>query len=143
MAEASTREQAIAQIREMIKQRLSSVEMIEVEVPDHKPSQDSWTRFAGCLRGHPDAAEVEDTIKEYRREVDADPQRLRAFFGALSDVERFLDLRKTLLRIGKLDLAIAAIALGADATVVTRNRQDFDQVPGLRIEDWSKPRATG
>jgi tRNA(fMet)-specific endonuclease VapC len=56
----------------------------------------------------------------------------------LTAVERFLQLRRTLPRIGKLDLSIAAIALGVDATVVTRNRQDFGQVPGLRIEDWSR-----
>jgi tRNA(fMet)-specific endonuclease VapC len=52
-------------------------------------------------------------------------------------VKRYLELKKTLPRLGKHDLAIASIALEFNATVVTRNRQDFAQVPSLRIEDWS------
>ena len=52
-------------------------------------------------------------------------------------VNRYLDLRKSLPRLGKHDLAIAAVVLEFDATIVTRNRQDFEQVPNLHIEDWS------
>lgn len=53
-------------------------------------------------------------------------------------VERYLDLRRQLPRLGKMDLSIAAIALEYDGIVVTRNRRDFEQVPHRQLEDWSQ-----
>ena len=54
-------------------------------------------------------------------------------------IERYRDLRARLPRLGKMDLSIAAIAFEYDGIVVTRNRRDFEQVPGLEIQDWSQP----
>jgi len=51
----------------------------------------------------------------------------------------FRALRAQRMRIGRLDLRIAAIALSREATLVTRNRQDFVGIPALNIEDWSLP----
>ena len=48
----------------------------------------------------------------------------------------FLDLRRQGLRNGTMDLKIACIALVHNATLLTRNTNDFAPVPGLRIEDW-------
>lgn len=38
--------------------------------------------------------------------------------------------------IGANDMLIAAIALAADTAVVTRNREEFRRVAGLRVETW-------
>jgi tRNA(fMet)-specific endonuclease VapC len=50
----------------------------------------------------------------------------------------FQRLKKLKIRIGTMDLKIAAIALANDATLVSQNRRDFGKVPGLKVEDWTK-----
>lgn len=49
----------------------------------------------------------------------------------------FQRLTRSRLRIGTMDLKIAAIALVHDATLITRNLGDFRKIPGLTVEDWS------
>lgn len=48
----------------------------------------------------------------------------------------FVRLRRQKLRIGTMDLKIAAIALATGALLLSANRRDFAKVPGLRVEDW-------
>jgi tRNA(fMet)-specific endonuclease VapC len=50
---------------------------------------------------------------------------------------QFQHLRAARLRVGTLDLKIAAIALTNGLTVLTRNHSDFGRIPGLALEDWS------
>ena len=40
------------------------------------------------------------------------------------------------LRLRRMDLRIAAIALANDALLLSANLRDFGKVPGLRVEDW-------
>jgi tRNA(fMet)-specific endonuclease VapC len=57
-------------------------------------------------------------------------------FDALSERE-YQQLRSQRLRIGSKDLRIASSARLNRLILVTRNKSDFAQVPGLTVEDWS------
>lgn len=49
---------------------------------------------------------------------------------------RYEDLLNQKIRVGSMDLKMASIALVNDALLLTANRRDFIQVPGLRFENW-------
>jgi predicted nucleic acid-binding protein len=55
--------------------------------------------------------------------------------AAATTIEQLIQHR---IRIGTMDLKIAAIVLSRGATLLTCNQRDFGQVPGLRFEDWTK-----
>jgi len=59
---------------------------------------------------------------------------LQPFDEAAADV--FGALRKQRVRIATQDLKIASIALATDALLLSANLVHFQQVPGLRVEDW-------
>ena len=70
-------------------------------------------------------------------------QRRIAFFAAWhvlpwdTDAADILQgLRRQRVRIGTMDLKIASIVLAHDATLLSRNLRDFQQVPNLRVENW-------
>ncbi|MGH2412893.1 MAG: type II toxin-antitoxin system VapC family toxin [Microcystaceae cyanobacterium] len=46
-------------------------------------------------------------------------------------------LKAQRLRVGTQDLRIASIVLAHQGILLTRNRRDFEKVPGLTIHDWS------
>lgn len=66
-------------------------------------------------------------------------QRFSVLPFSLPAAQRYFALRKQLPRLGKMDLEIAATVLEVNGILVTRNWTDFQQVPGLILEDWSKP----
>jgi len=49
----------------------------------------------------------------------------------------FLAWRVAKVRIGTQDLRIAAICVAHDATLVSRNKRDFDKVPELKLSVWN------
>ena len=63
--------------------------------------------------------------------------RFQVFPTTEATLDRFDQLVKLKLNVGKMDLKIAAVALELGATVVTNNVRDFGRVPGLLWEDWT------
>jgi len=50
--------------------------------------------------------------------------------------DEFTRLRQQGVRIGTMDLKITSIVLVHGGTLLSRNSRDFQQVPGLKVEDW-------
>jgi tRNA(fMet)-specific endonuclease VapC len=49
----------------------------------------------------------------------------------------FQQFRKNYPRLGTMDLKIAAISIAQNATLLSRNLSDFENIPNLKVEDWT------
>lgn len=118
--------------------KLSAKAQGEVVITVVTAEEQIWGRLS-AIRQASQASNAEKLVRAYLK-----------FRLALDDLMRFTildftqeaylkyqELRHQKIRVGTQDLRIAAIALSIDATVVTRNQRDFNQVPGLRLEDWT------
>lgn len=73
-------------------------------------------------------------------------KRLRALLSFFNEItvmdydeeaaDWFDRLRGSKLRVGTMDLKIAAIALSKDALLLSANLKDFQKVPDLQVENW-------
>ncbi len=118
-----------------IRARLSQVppEDVAACIISYEEQMRGWLAYIASLRA------VDRQIAGYRR-----LERMLQFYCATPllpfddrAVEQFQRLWLTRLRIGTMDLKIAAIALANDATLLSRNLSDFSKVAGLRVEDWA------
>jgi tRNA(fMet)-specific endonuclease VapC len=55
----------------------------------------------------------------------------------LPEIRLYRQLRTQHRRIGTNDLRIASIVLGQRGILVTRNTNDFVDIPGLQLDDWA------
>jgi tRNA(fMet)-specific endonuclease VapC len=83
---------------------------------------------AGILRGYSMLSKVLGTFG---------PAQVLPFDSATQAT--FEQLRRRRVRIGTMDLRIAATALSHGLTLLTRNAKDFARVPGLAFDDWTAP----
>jgi tRNA(fMet)-specific endonuclease VapC len=91
--------------------------------------------YAGAYN-HPNPSRLLSLISDLLREVS-----LLDFDAACA--ERFGRERGTSLQRGisvsRMDLMIASVALVHDLTLVTHNTADYQNIPGLRLDDWLIP----
>ncbi len=91
--------------------------------------------YAGAYK-HSQTLRLLSLIKDLKVEV-----QVLDFDSACA--ETFGRVRGTLLNHGisipTTDLMIASVALVHDLTLVTHNTQDFQNIPGLSLDDWLKP----
>jgi tRNA(fMet)-specific endonuclease VapC len=94
-------------------------------------------RFASVLK-----AENGERLLRAQQRLEENEKDLNRFTilaidsAAAAEFDR-LRQNKKLKRIGQSDLLIAVLTRVNSATLVTRNRKDFGQVPGLKIDDWA------
>jgi tRNA(fMet)-specific endonuclease VapC len=86
-------------------------------------------------------AETAAEILKAQQRLDRSEERLSKLLVMPFDeaaAEQFTRLMNVdrLKRIGRADLLIASIALGNDATLVTRNLKHFRQISNLKVVNW-------
>jgi len=91
--------------------------------------------FAGAYK-HPNPPRLLTLISDLLQEVN-----VLDFDAACA--ERFGQERGTLLKQGisvsRMDMMIASVALVHNLTLVTHNTADYQNIPGLRLDDWLIP----
>lgn len=95
-------------------------------------------QLRGWLSAIAKEREVERQVRSYQRLGELLARFTRFAIAPLNDAaaNRYRDIRTGRGHIGTRDLKIAAITMVNDALLLTANRKDFEQVPGLRFENW-------
>lgn len=118
-----------------LRERLADVSPDEVvtTIISYEEQMRGWMAYIARAKS------VDQEVEAYRRlrrHLDNYRQVPILDFGENS-AARFLSLRRARIRIGTMDLKIAAIVLSQGATLLSRNLVDFARVPRLSVEDWT------
>jgi tRNA(fMet)-specific endonuclease VapC len=118
-----------------LRERLSTLPPVEVAttIISYEEQMRGW--MAHIARTRSIAQQVE-AYRRLLRHLDNYRRIPVLAFDAQAAVE-FQRLRRARIRIGTMDLKIAAIVLSQAATLLSKNLADFGKVPDLRVEDWT------
>jgi tRNA(fMet)-specific endonuclease VapC len=85
------------------------------------------------------AKKIEGVVKGYDRLLqiltDFNAAQVLPFDDAAAT--EFTRLRQQKIRVSTMDLRIASIAVSRSMILLSRNISDFNQVPTLKVEDWT------
>ena len=118
----------VAYLRKDPKAKSKLEELESSREPLHTTTINAFELYKGALRASNPKAEL--------AKVDA---LLDAFFILVLDRESArsaASLQDRSNPIGESDLLIGSIALVNKQTLITRNKKDFERMPGLHLEGW-------
>ncbi len=126
---------AESEAAEKIAMRLASrhIRELTTTIVTYEEQTRGWLAQIACARNLPQEIEAYQRLKTSLQDfctmevLDFDDE-------AAAEYRR---LRGMKIRIGTMDLKIAAIALTHGETLLSRNLVDFKKVPGLTVEDWT------
>ncbi len=129
--EKSIPPQGSIRIREAIDRLVQLYEATSKKDDAAKWRYRSWRSTRKSLRCHAKRSNPADLLAQKDSQKGTRQFRMVEVIGATEG-----DLRRQKLRIGTRDLKIAATAFVTHALLLSANRSDFQQVPGLRVENW-------
>ena len=120
---------------ERLRRRLRTVSPDEIAatVISYEEQTRGWLSYIARARSPEEQVTAYGYLQRHLQVFCAVP--LVAFDPAAAAIMRQLQALR--IRIGTMDLKIASVALAQDASLLTCNVADFQQVPGLHIEDWT------
>jgi tRNA(fMet)-specific endonuclease VapC len=121
----------------VLRERLADVppDQVFTTIISYEEQMRGWMAYLARARN---LAQQIEAYHRLRRHLDNYRQIAVLDFDERAAAE-FQRLRQARVRIGTMDLKIAAVALSHDATLLSRNMADFSKVPALTVEDWTKP----
>lgn len=93
-----------------------------------------WTKYIK------NSVQAEKTVTGYLRleKILSDFSRAQVLPYSSDAAEIFDEFRSQKVRVATMDLRIASIAIANQMTLLTRNSVDFERIPNVSIEDWTK-----
>ena len=118
-----------------LRERLSARDESEVAttIVNYEEQIRGWMAYIAGARSLAEQVEAYRRLRNHLENYRQIP--VLDFSDAAAEV--YEQLRRARIRIGTMDLKIAAIVIAIDATLLSRNKRDFAKVQGLKFDDWT------